>query len=101
MESVDKSKRSQTAMSSSSSEQQRHNTLSLITQRCLQGAVISTSDVTETGNGERGTGNREQVLNFQKSQGGTKPKLRMFLNFAKICALSKDDNIKKNQPASF
>ena len=31
--------------------------LSLITQRCVQGAVILTSDVTETGNGERGTGN--------------------------------------------
>ena len=29
----------------------------IITQRCLQGAVIWTWDVTETGNGERETGN--------------------------------------------
>ena len=28
-----------------------------MTQHCLQRAVISTPDVTETGNGERGTGN--------------------------------------------
>ena len=44
-------------MSRNSSEWQRYNTLSLITQRCLQGAVISTSYVTEAGNGDRGTGN--------------------------------------------
>ena len=44
-------------MSRNSSEWQRHNTLSLFTQRCLKGAVISTWNVTETGNGERGPGN--------------------------------------------
>ena len=44
-------------MSRSSPEWRRHNTLSLTTQRCLRRAVITTSDVTETANGERGTGN--------------------------------------------